>query len=133
MGEAKPVGRPPAYSSVEELQGKVDEYFATIELSGKPATISGLAFHLGFESKQSVYDYEKFEEFTYPIKRARLRIEVEYEQKLSGNSVTGSIFALKNMGWKDKTEQDITTAGDKINSIQVEVIRKTGYDAKSPD
>jgi hypothetical protein len=31
-----------------------------------------------------------------------------YEENLRANNPTGSIFALKNMGWKDKTETGLT-------------------------
>jgi hypothetical protein len=31
-------------------------------------------------------------------------VEMGYEMKLSGASVTGAIFALKNMGWADRQE-----------------------------
>lgn len=36
-------------------------------------------------------------------------VEMAYEHKLSTSNVTGAIFALKNMGWKDKSEMDIRT------------------------
>lgn len=36
-------------------------------------------------------------------------VEMAYEHKLSSINVTGAIFALKNMGWKDKSEMDIRT------------------------
>jgi hypothetical protein len=110
-------GRPPFYSSAEELQLKIDEYFKNCpdqkEISvglGRVAipvfTITGLAYHLGFESRQSFYDYEDNIVFSYVIKRARMRIEMVYEQNLHFNNATGSIFALKNMNWHDKTEVD---------------------------
>ena len=67
-------------------------------------TVAGLAYFLGFESRQSFYAYEDKIEFSYTIKRARLRIEKGYEQNLQFNNPTGSIFALKNMGWHDKSE-----------------------------
>jgi hypothetical protein len=69
---------------------------------------------LGFESRQSFYDYEKEGEFSYTIKKARLRIEERYEQRLHGNSPAGAIFALKNFGWTDRQEIDHTTKGEKI-------------------
>lgn len=110
-------GRPPIYKVADELQKEVDKYFdsgankrtivageSTIELP--IYTIAGLAYYLGFESRQSFYDYEKEVEFSYIIKRARLRIEMNYEQNLQFNNATGSIFALKNMGWYDKSEID---------------------------
>jgi len=93
-----PAGRPPLYDNPDDLQGKIDSYFT--EENVKP-TISGLAYHLGFECRASFYDYEDKAEFTYTIKRARLRIENVYEEKLHGHNVAGAIFALKNMGWKD--------------------------------
>ena len=88
------------YDTPEEMQEKIDEYFNTSSVF----TISGLAYFLGFESRQSFYDYEQREAFSYTVKRARTRIEVNYEEKLQGTTPTGSIFALKNLGWKDKSE-----------------------------
>jgi len=113
-------GRPALFETDEQLKTKVDEYFDFIKgaQSGgvwielpEPATITGLALYLGFESRQSFYDYEEKDEFSYTIKRARMRIENQYEKNLSGNNCTGSIFALKNLGWKDKTEQDLNVSG----------------------
>lgn len=107
-------GRPPLFDSPEDLQAKVDEYFDDDDhkwmqgLEGmyqkEPITICGLAYFLGFESRQSFYDYEKRDGFSYIIKKARLKVESEYEIKLSRSNPTGSIFALKNMGWADRTE-----------------------------
>lgn len=113
-------GQPPVFKNADELQSKINSYFTdcpdkktfitkdgdTIEI---PAiTVCGLAEHLGFESRQSMYDYEKKEEYSYIIKRARLKVEKNYEQNLQYKDATGSIFALKNMGWKDKTETELT-------------------------
>jgi hypothetical protein len=132
-------GRPPHYETPEELVSKIDEYFKSgvkkrTVIIGKGdnreaieievPTISGLCYYLGFESRQSFYDYEKRDNFSYIIKRARLFIEVEYEEALQYGNVTGAIFALKNMGWRDKTEIDHTTAGDKVNSFTVTVVNK---------
>lgn len=101
-------GRPRHYETPEELQAAVDGYFTHIEEKKEPATVTGLALHIGFESRQSIYDYEEDGQFSYIIKNARLRVECEYEKRLSASqSPTGAIFALKNMGWKDKTEQEI--------------------------
>ena len=94
-------GRKPLFATPEQLQKSIDEYF---ELPDDKKTTTGLAYHLGFESRQSFYDYEKDSLFSYTIKRARLRIESIYEGILQGNNSTGSIFALKNLGWHDKTE-----------------------------
>jgi len=55
-----------------------------------------------------MYEYENEGEFSDTIKKARLRIENEYEKQLSWGNATGAIFALKNFGWKDKTEHEHT-------------------------
>lgn len=93
---------------------KIDEYFESCKFKydemgnvislGDTITISGLAIYLGFESRQSFYDYEKHEEYSYIIKKARLKVECSYEKRLDSKNPTGAIFALKNMGWKDKHE-----------------------------
>jgi len=108
-------GRPAKFSTPEELQKKVDEYFnggankRTYVTAGgnvevEVLTICGLAYYLGFVSRQSLLDYENKIEFTDIIKTARLRIEMNYEELLQDRTPTGSIFALKNMGWKDRSE-----------------------------
>lgn len=98
-------GKPIAYETPELLDNAVSDYFMNcVENKSKP-TISGLAYYLGFESRQSFYDYEKREEYSYTIKRARLRIEQHYEEHLLNPGIaTGAIFALKNFGWRDKSE-----------------------------
>lgn len=120
------VGRPPKYSTPEQVLAKADEYFTWIkgeqetvaadggELTVKwkrppePPTITGLCLFLGFDSRQSFHDYVEKGEFSYALKRLRTMIECKYEQNLHGNNPTGSIFALKNMGWKDKQETELT-------------------------
>ena len=134
-------GRPPMYLNPEEMQEKISEYFATgrnerdvIVGKGENATvvklpvltITGLALYLGFESRQSFYDYEKNDHFSYTIKRARAFIEREYEELLQFGNVTGAIFALKNFGWTDKSEVDYTTGGEPIGKITVNIIRPDG-------
>ena len=107
-------GRPQYYKTPEDLQAAIDAYFADPDCD---FTITGLAIDCGFESRQSFYDYEKMDEFSYIIKKARAFVERAYEKKLSSNTVTGAIFALKNMGWKDKSEVDQTVTFPSINLI----------------
>lgn len=122
-------GRPRTYELEEDLIKAVDEYFEYIKgekqmipdddgniqevwtRKAEPATITGLALHIGFESRQSIYDYEKSGTFSYIVKNARLRVECEYEKRLMTDKPTGPIFALKNMGWSDKIDQDISHSG----------------------
>lgn len=105
------------YESAEELQAKIDEYFTRPD---KKPTISGLAYHLGFESRQSFYDYEQKEGFAYTIKRARLRIENEYEDRLNEGAGAGAIFALKNLGWKDQTDIKANISLEQITGMELD-------------
>ena len=100
-------GRPPKFSSVEELEEAIESYFSQDDLI---PTITGLALHLGFCDRQSFYDYEGRDEFSCTMKKARLSVENVYEQRLHGQSPTGAIFALKNFGWKDKQDVDLKAA-----------------------
>ena len=92
-------GRPLKYATPEELAKAVDAYF--VEKADKP-TMSGLALHLGFLSRKSMYNYQERPDFLHIIKRARSIVEMGYEERLHTQICTGSIFALKNMGWKDE-------------------------------
>ena len=117
------MARPRIYDSEIELQEEILKYFEQVkELKERP-TVSGLALFLGFASKQSLYDYEKNEKFSYPIKRALTMIECELEKRLENQSVSGIIFALKNMGWTDKTQ---TEHSGKIESTHITYIQSDG-------
>ena len=119
-----PSGRAPFYKSVKELESKIDSYFSDcpdkrmvkvrdpeggeyMDYVSCP-TITGLSLFLGFCSRQSMYDYEENPNYTYTIKKARTFIEREYESMLHNGQCTGAIFALKNMGWNDKTQTELT-------------------------
>lgn len=105
---ANKVGAPPIYETPELMAQAVDLYFATCEAEKKKPAITRLAYALGFESRQSFYDYVAKPEFSYILKRANLLVEGGYEDSLrEGGNPAGSIFALKNMGWKDKQENEV--------------------------
>lgn len=125
----------PFYTSAEEMQDAIKGYFDNcprkrtiyvkvgkdeyIPVEVSQPTITGLALHLGFCSRQSLYDYEDKPDFSYTVKKARLFIEREYEEQLLINP-TGAIFALKNFGWTDKQTIDQNTnfsASDTITSL----------------
>lgn len=126
-------GRPPHFKTAQDLKDAIDKYFkdcpdkknvvlkdsdGSTYLEKVPAyTITGLAYNLGFASRQSFYDYEGEEEFSYIIKRARLFIEKEYEMRLQDGQCTGSIFWLKNSGWSDR--QELEHSSDKDNPLQI--------------
>ena len=49
------------------------------------------------------------QEFSNTIKKAKDKVEHSYEIDLKKKGNTGTIFALKNFDWKDKTEQETKT------------------------
>jgi len=79
-------------------------------------TITGLALSLGYADRMSIYDwkYKINDENEENRKMAELMIkaskfvESNYESNLQTNHATGSIFALKNMGWKDNQDHNHT-------------------------
>lgn len=103
-------GRPLKFKSVKELQKKIDAYFARCEKDDEPLTITGLALALD-TSRETLMEYGEREEFVDTIKKAKLKIEHAYELRNIKRGNAGDIFALKNFGWKDKTESDVTLGG----------------------
>ncbi len=116
MNEKHAGGRPPKFKSVEDLDKLIEAYFISLEYedfeTGEPKkknpTLTGLTLFLGFCDKSSLYDYQKKDEFSHSIRMARLMVEEGYEQALLSKFANGATFALKNFGWKDKIEQEIT-------------------------
>ena len=96
-------GRPPSYKAPEQLGDKCSEYFTHCIKQDEKPTITGLTLFVGFSSRASWDDYKKKEEFSYIVKRAKLAVENSYEQ----SATTFDMFALKNMGWSDKSEVDL--------------------------
>lgn len=104
------------FDNVDELEGKIDGYFAFIEENEKVPTVTGLARALGVsrttlisyrEKKLKSVEKELADALAEVIEDARSHIEEILEERLlmgKGN-VVGTIFNLKNnYGWKDKEE-----------------------------
>ena len=133
-------GRPRIVKTVEELKEGINEYFNSIiktRFSGEEGneeqetyfykpSITGLAIHLGYATRQSIYDNSNRDiEFSYMIKKATTFIEQYHEEALDSKNVTGHIFALKNMGWTDKQEietKDVTKEKD-YSKLSVEDLK----------
>jgi hypothetical protein len=124
-------GSPPFYTDPDKLQEACDSYFIQCKEDDVPATITGLALALGFSTRKSLLDYAEKLEFVNIIKKARLRVESEYENRLSSNAPTGAIFALKNMGWQDRQELTGKDGKDLISSVKIEIIENR--DQVKPD
>ena len=133
----------PSFSSLNYLSKRIDAYFAYIEgelgsdnnldekktnqakkiwsREPEPATITGLALFLGFTSRTAFEDYEENGKYADTLKRGRLRIEAMYERRLHQQSSPGIIFALKSMGWNEKTENK-TTDDRTHQTLKIEIM-----------
>lgn len=118
----------PSYESTEVLEGMIQDYFekcrgivlrdesgnVVYQKNGeptmvgvKPPTVAGLAFALGFLSRQDFLNYKG--KFSETIARARLMIEGYVEERLyDKDGLHGAKFTLTNnfQGWADKTKDD---------------------------
>lgn len=144
-----PAGRPPLYTSEEELTPLIEEYFTFCDnriqqvyskkrdevidiINPEPYTMSGLAYYLGMD-RDTLLRYSKQEEFYGTIKRAKDKVHHDVERRLMDGAGVGAIFSLKNnFEWRDKTETDVTTGGEKLESGFLEAVEKI-YGRNSPD
>ena len=99
------LGRPLMFQSVEELQEKIADYFD--KTPRDEWTITGLAIALG-TYRSVLCDYEEKDDFSNTIKNAKQMVENSYEIDLKKCGRSGTIFALKNFGWTDKSEVEQT-------------------------
>lgn len=99
------MGKPLKFKSVEELQEKIDAYFAGCDEENEPITITGLALALD-TSRETLCNYEEKEDYFDTIKKAKLKVENAYEKRLVRRGNGGDVFALKNFGWKDTKDID---------------------------
>lgn len=119
------VGRPLKYSSPEELETKIQEYYKWSADNDKVITVTGLCMYLDIERAtlikyENIFDDEEYKgleedvkkEMLLIIKRAKRRIEFEYEQALfNKSSCRGAMFVLMNnySNYADKQSIEQTT------------------------
>lgn len=111
-------GRPPKFTSVEDMQAAIDKYFDDCDQTKRPYTMAGLAYELDM-SRQSLINYKDNTEFLDTIKKARFKIERYVEELMlkSNGVVAGVIFNAKNnFGWVDK--QEVQQSGEVKHSYE---------------
>ena len=123
-------GRPRKIESPERMEELIEDYLAHCADGDRPFTLTGLIRHMGLSSRQSLDEYAEYEGFSDPVKKAKLLVEMTYEERLHGNSPTGAIFALKNMGWSDRKELDHSSSD---GSMRPNVIQLVAPDDESED
>ncbi|MGF7082698.1 terminase small subunit [Mucilaginibacter sp. UYCu711] len=127
----------PVFHQKATLINLIEDYFTKALTDDKskskhhqPPTITGLAFHLGFKSKEQFDDFEKRARLRSIITQARFRIMAYYESRLHYPSPAGAIFALKSMGWTDKPKA-VTKRPRRIKSIKVNLVETGPQPASS--
>lgn len=126
IDERHPGGRPLKFTSVEELQKRIDEYFEycdsrvinQVTKQGdvvpvkmpRPYTLSGLACYLDCDRK-TLFNYSKDDQFFPVLMRARRRCENFAEEQLYEGNDRGAKFCLLNgYGWADTQKLELTGA-----------------------
>lgn len=125
------MGMTPKYTSVEEIESKIEQYFEDckgypltdekgkqifnkfgfpIFIDVHPPTVTGLALALGFTSRQALLNYQAKPAFVDTITRAKARVEQYAEERLfDRDGSNGAQFSLRNnfKGWDaDKKNDD---------------------------
>lgn len=125
------MGMTPKYTSVEEIESKIEQYFENCKgypltdnegnqifnkfglpvfIDVHPPTVTGLALALGFTSRQALLNYQAKLEFVDTITRAKARVEQYAEERLfDRDGSNGAQFSLRNnfKGWDaDKKNDD---------------------------
>ena len=139
------VGRPPKYKNVEEIEDKIEQYFAICEgeplldddgkqvvnkygypcwiKPPKPPTVTGLALALGFTTRLSLLNYQGKKEFMNTITRAKTKIEEYAESRLfDRDGSNGAQFSLRNnfRGWnggQEKSQDEMKKLDEIIRNI----------------
>lgn len=136
------MARPLKYKTVDELQAAIDQYFNAckgevllddkgsvvtdkhgrpIIIDAEPPTVTGLAFALGFSSRQSLLNYQGRKAFLDTITRAKLRCEAYAEGRLyDRDGSRGAEFSLKyNFRWEEaRNTGDLSAKNNLLEAIQ---------------
>lgn len=120
VGDGTPgPGRDRVVPTPEEFERRAGAYFAECKTEDKRPTINGLCLALGFHHKGALDDYAKYEGFSAAVNKARMQLEAEWEAALAQPNVAGSIFWLKQQGWKDT--QDVTSKNETTHKGEIAI------------
>ena len=121
-------GRERIFSTPEELEAKVIEYFNWCVETKTEIAKNGLELFIGFNSRSTWSNYMKREEYLDILNRAKKAVVYSYELDLRSFKFGGAIFALKNLdpdNYVDKVETE-------NKSIVTNVTAAFGSSVQSP-
>lgn len=110
------MSRPPLFTSPDEFTAVAEAYFAERQAKEQPFTVNGLALALGM-TRETLLRYGEKEGFSDAVKAVRARLEDHWESRLGGPNAAGTIFWLKNQGWSDR--QDLNLSGQVDSNLTV--------------
>lgn len=150
------MGRPKVYKTAKQMEKAIDKYFQ--DCQGKPLldddghvltdkrgnpvligarapTVTGLALALGFNSRQTLLNYQAKEEFVDTITRAKTRCEEYAESRLyTRDGARGAEFSLKyNFGWeglKENTPPGTETEDDPLSRSLMDYAKELDANAQ---
>ena len=93
----------------DQIREKCTSYVARIRANEKgfSPTVNGLAIHIGM-SKRALHDYRERDGYAEVLREVIHELEAWWEARLASANATGAIFWLKNFGWTDKTQTEIS-------------------------
>ena len=111
--------------SPEQFKERSEEYFDECKAQDEAPSIAGLAFHLGFSSRQSMHDYAKDPDYKAEYDRARLFIEAWVSKSVMNKDTftAGQIFYLKSVfGYEDKQSVDHTSSDGSLRPTTIKLV-----------
>jgi hypothetical protein len=85
----------------------------------QPLYLSRLAIDIGFHSRKVMISYEHDPVFSVMLKQAIARVEAYYEKLGQTSRGTFAQFALKNLGWSDQSQVDVTSKGAAVKGFEI--------------
>lgn len=129
MKDHKVGGRPLIFETPQALIDAINAYLkATAQ---DEYSVTGLALAIG-TSREVLDDYMMRDDYKEIVKEAKLIVENSYELSLRRNGRSGDIFALKNFGWRDRTEMELS-GGLASTEIKLKEFMDNTDDGAYPD
>ena len=127
--QQKKTGHPRKYKTVEEMEVKIEKYFADRDKDKRPYLIYGLALALDL-TRDGLLKYQGRKEFVSLIKKAKERVAASIEEMiLTKRQVAGPIFWLKaNSTWYDK----LVVSGENGDPIAIDIVNFKGASKQIP-